>query len=79
MLALFIMNLSVFFMIRNDEMVLGMKESIISVNFIWILLGIGGAIPMVLYSSLDFSSAFFISSFYSKRGALSKAASSLGR
>lgn len=59
MLALFIMNLSVFFMIRNDEMVLGMKESIISVNFIWILLGIGGAIPMVLYSSLDFSSAFF--------------------
>lgn len=59
MLALFAINLSVFFMIRNDEMVLGIKESIVSVNFIWILLGIGGAIPMVLYTSLDFSSAFF--------------------
>lgn len=59
MFALFIMNLSVFLILKNDEMILGIKESIISVNFIWILLGIGGAIPMVLYTSIDPASAFF--------------------
>ena len=59
MFALFIINLSIYLILKNDEMVLGIKESIISVNFIWILLGVGGAIPMVLYTSADPASAFF--------------------
>lgn len=59
MFALFIINLSIFLMISNDEMILGIKESIISVNFIWILLGCGGAIPFVLYTNIDPASAFF--------------------
>ena len=59
MFALFIINLSIYLILKNDEMVLGIKESIVSVNFIWILLGIGGAIPMVLYTSADPASAFF--------------------
>ncbi len=59
MTALFIINLSIFLMLKNDPMVMGIKESIISVNFIWILLGIGGAIPMILYTHLDPASAFF--------------------
>lgn len=59
MFALFVINLSIFLMLKNDEMVLGIKESIVSVNFIWILLGIGGAIPMVLYTNIDPASAFF--------------------
>ena len=59
MFALFIVNLSTFLILQNDEMVLGIKESIISVNFIWILLGIGGAIPMVLYTKIDPAGAFF--------------------
>jgi trk system potassium uptake protein TrkH len=59
MSALFIINLSIFLMLKDDPMVLGIKESIISVNFIWILLGIGGAIPMILYTHLDPASAFF--------------------
>ena len=59
MSALFIINLSVFLILKNDEMVLGIKESIVSVNFIWILLGIGGAIPLVLYSTIDPAGAFF--------------------
>jgi len=59
MFALFIINLATFLMLRNDEMTLGIKESIVSVNFIWILLGIGGAIPLILYTKIDFASAFF--------------------
>ena len=59
MFSLFIINLSIFLMFKNDEMVLGVKESIISVNFIWILLGIGGAIPLILYTKIDPAGAFF--------------------
>ena len=59
MTALFFINLSVFLLLKNDEMVLGIKESIVSVNFIWILLGIGGAIPLVLYTKIDPAGAFF--------------------
>lgn len=59
MFSLFIVNLSTFLILKNDEMILGIKESIISVNFIWILLGIGGAIPMVLYTKIDPAGAFF--------------------
>lgn len=59
MFALFIVNLSTFLILKNDEMILGIKESIISVNFIWVLLGIGGAIPMVLYTKIDPAGAFF--------------------
>ncbi|MDD3344178.1 MAG: TrkH family potassium uptake protein, partial [Sulfurospirillaceae bacterium] len=58
MFLLFIINLSIFLILKNDEMTLGIKESIVSVNFIWILLGIGGAIPLILYTKLDFASAF---------------------
>lgn len=59
MFALFIVNLSTFLILKNDEMILGIKESIVSVNFIWVLLGIGGAIPMVLYTKIDPAGAFF--------------------
>ena len=59
MFALFITNLSIFLILKNEEMILGTKESIISVNFIWILLGIGGAIPLVLYTKIDPAGAFF--------------------
>lgn len=59
MFSLFIVNLAIYLILKNDEMHLGIKESIISVNFIWILLGIGGAIPMVLYTNIDSAGAFF--------------------
>lgn len=59
MFALFIINLSTFLILKNDEMTLGIKESIVSVNFIWILLGVGGAIPLVLYTNIDPAGAFF--------------------
>jgi trk system potassium uptake protein TrkH len=59
MFALFIINLSIFLILKNDPMHLGIKESIVSVNIIWILLGIGGGVPLVLYTNVDPSGAFF--------------------
>ena len=59
MFALFVINLSIFLIVKNHDMHLGIKESIVSVNFIWILLGIGGAIPLVLYTKIDPAGAFF--------------------
>jgi len=40
-------------------MKLSIKGGILSVNIIWILLGVAGAIPMVLYTELNFVDALF--------------------
>jgi len=45
--------------LREHKINLKIKESILAVNLLWILLGIAGAIPLVLYSSISFASAFF--------------------
>ncbi len=57
--GLLALNFIVFFSLKNYTMSFGMKESIISVNAIWILLGIGGALPLYFQTGIDFSSAFF--------------------
>jgi len=56
---LFFINATVLFMLRGNKISLKVKGSIIAVNLIWILLGIAGAIPLMLYTPIDFSSAFF--------------------
>ena len=58
-LSLLSLNIIIFFFLRNYNMSFGIKESIISVNAIWILLGIGGALPLYFQTGIDFSSAFF--------------------
>jgi len=58
-LALLFLNIIVFLSLKNHDMSFGVKESIISVNAIWILLGIGGALPLYFQTGIDFSSAFF--------------------
>ncbi|MDD3324120.1 MAG: TrkH family potassium uptake protein [Sulfurospirillaceae bacterium] len=58
-LSLLFFNVVVLALLRKHNLSLGVKESIISVNLVWILLGIGGAIPLVLYTNIDFASAFF--------------------
>ena len=55
----FITNLIIWLALRSHELNLKIKESILVVNLLWILLGIAGAIPLVLYTSVSFSSAFF--------------------
>jgi len=58
-LGLLSLNVVIFLALKNHKMSFGIKESIVSVNAIWILLGIGGALPLYLQTGIDFSSAFF--------------------
>jgi len=57
--SLFVLNIIIFMVLKNYKMSFGIKESIVSVNLVWILLGIGGAVPLYLQTGIDFSSAFF--------------------
>lgn len=55
----FLFNLALFLKLREYELNLKIKESILVVNLLWVLLGIGGAIPLVLYTDVSLASAFF--------------------
>ena len=55
----FFFNLIVWFFLRKHELNLNIKESIFTVNLLWVLLGVTGAIPLLLYSDISFFSAFF--------------------
>ena len=58
-IAFFFFNLIIWFLLHRHELNLNIKESIFTVNLLWVLLGITGAIPLVLYSDISFFSAFF--------------------
>ena len=55
----FAVNLMVWFWLRNHELNLKIKESILVVNLLWILLGVAGAMPLILYTDVSYASAFF--------------------
>ena len=55
----FLGNFAVWLWLRKHELDLKIKESILVVNLLWILLGIAGAIPLLLYTNVSFASAFF--------------------
>jgi len=55
----FISNFIIWFKLREHELDLGIKDSILVVNLLWLLLGVAGAIPFLLYSDISISSAFF--------------------
>lgn len=55
----FLINLSVWLILRKHNLSLKIKESILVVNLLWILLGIAGAIPLYIYTHISFASAFF--------------------
>jgi len=57
--AFFAVNLAIFLFLRKHPVDLKIRESILSVNLLWILLGIGGAAPLMLYTHVDAASAFF--------------------
>ena len=52
-------NLFIWLFLRSHELNLKIKESILVVNLLWILLGVAGAIPLVLYTHVSFASGFF--------------------
>lgn len=58
-ICLFMINLLIFFLLRNHNMKLSIKGGIVSVNLIWIFLGISGAIPLMLYTGISPADAFF--------------------
>ncbi len=55
----FTINLFILFILKDHKFDLKVKDSILSVNLIWILLGIVGGIPLYLYTNISFASAFF--------------------
>ena len=59
MLSLFLLNVAIFYLLKNHDFTLSVKESIISVNLIWLLLGVAGAIPFILQINLNIWDAFF--------------------
>jgi trk system potassium uptake protein len=52
-------NFAMWFVLRKHVINLNIKESILTVNLLWILLGIAGAIPLVLYTHISLSSGIF--------------------
>ncbi|MCW8820813.1 MAG: TrkH family potassium uptake protein [Sulfurovum sp.] len=52
-------NIFIWLILKNHTINLTIKESILTVNLLWILLGVAGAIPLVLYSDISFASAIF--------------------
>ncbi|BBG65972.1 potassium uptake protein TrkH [Hydrogenimonas sp.] len=55
----FLINFVTWFLLKKHELNLGIRESILSVNILWLLLGVAGAIPLLLYTPVSASSAFF--------------------
>ncbi|HIP45801.1 MAG TPA: TrkH family potassium uptake protein [Sulfurospirillum arcachonense] len=53
------LNIVIFYFLKNHQLSLSIKDSIISVNLVWLLLGTGGAIPFVLHVDASFADAFF--------------------
>jgi len=58
-LLLFVINLCMYLVLRKHEMKLSIKDGILSVNIVWILLGIAGAVPLILYTEVTWAEAFF--------------------
>ena len=52
-------NGAIWLYLRNHRVNLGIRESILSVNILWILIGVAGAIPLILYTDISYASGFF--------------------
>jgi len=53
------LNALIFATLYKHKVNLKIKGSIVTVNLIWLILGSVGAVPLILYSHIDFASAFF--------------------
>lgn len=57
--SFFMLNLVIFVLLLKHKLEMRTRGAILSVNVIWILLGIAGAIPLYLYTHITFIDAFF--------------------
>ena len=55
----FLINLAIWFTLKKHELNLKVKDSILVVNLLWLLLGVAGAMPLLIYTDVSFASAFF--------------------
>ncbi len=58
-LAFLAVNVGIFSYLKDHEIKLSIKESIISVNIVWLLLGVAGAMPYLILTDINFADAFF--------------------
>ena len=58
-LVLFGVNGIVYLLLRAHQVKLRIRDGILSVNLVWILLGIAGAVPLLLYTDVSVADAFF--------------------
>jgi trk system potassium uptake protein TrkH len=58
-LFLFLVNYILYLSLKKHEMKMSIKDGILSVNLVWVLLGIAGAVPLVLYTEVSWAEAFF--------------------
>ncbi len=58
-LAFLMVNLGIFAYLKDHDIKLSIKESIISVNIVWLLLGVAGALPYLILTDVGFADAFF--------------------
>lgn len=56
---LFCFNLVLLFILRDYDVKLSIREGILSVNIVWILIGVAGAIVLMMYSGVSFVNGFF--------------------
>jgi trk system potassium uptake protein TrkH len=56
---LFCFNLVLLFILRDYDVKLSIREGILSVNIVWILIGVAGAIVLMMYSDVSFVDGFF--------------------
>ncbi len=52
-------NAIFWFALRDHDFQLNIRESILTVNLLWLFLGIAGGVPLLLYTQVSPSSAFF--------------------
>lgn len=57
--AFLLVNIGIFVFLKEHEIKLNIKESIISVNIVWLLLGVAGALPYLILTDVGFADAFF--------------------
>ncbi|MBU0633425.1 TrkH family potassium uptake protein [bacterium] len=58
-LSFLLINVAIFVSLRDHVIKLSIKESIISVNIVWLLLGVAGAMPYLILTDVGFADAFF--------------------
>ena len=58
-LLFIVLNGSVYLATGKGRMKMDLKGSIIAVNLIWVLLGVAGAVPLMLYTHVGMADAFF--------------------